>query len=179
MANALARRYATALFEIANRQGAVATVDADLQFLAQAVGDPEIRVLALQADTPTRVRRQVLERLVRDAHELVRNLVQVLLERRREAAIDGLHEAFHALVLEARDEVEGVVETPHTLDASTLEALATSVGRQIGKRVTLVPRHTPDLIGGVRVRVGNTLYDGSVASALDELRWKMLVAPLP
>ena len=79
----------------------------------------------------------------------------------------------------ARGEVEGEVETPKPLDQDQLADLEKAASQTFGKRVSLSMRINPDLIGGVRVRVGNTLYDGSIETALEELERRLMEAPVP
>jgi F-type H+-transporting ATPase subunit delta len=174
----LAKRYAAALFQVAQDKGVVDTVGADLQTLHAALQDPDVRAAVASPDSSPAIRRNVLEKLVAGKHELLGNLVQVVLARRREAMLPDLWPAWRALVMEARNEAEGVVETPHSLTDEDLGRLGQLATRLSGKTVTLSSRIMPDLIGGVRLRVRNELYDGSVKNALEQLQRQLLEAPL-
>ncbi len=174
----LAKRYAKALFAACKDAGAIDAVLADLQAIGAALTDPQVAALITAPDLPSRVRRKVLDKLVAERHQLTKNFVAVLLERRREALLVDLHETFRELVLSDRGELEGVVETARTLEIEAVQQLAAIAGQLTGKTVQLTQRDAPELLGGVRLRVGNTLYDGSVATTLEDLQQQLLAAPL-
>ena len=66
---------------------------------------------------------------------------------------------------EAQGLVEGTVESAKPLPEEQRRAIESTVAKTVGKKVVLATVINPDLLGGVRVRVGNTLFDGSVATA--------------
>ncbi len=176
---ALARRYARALFEVAEEQGATDAVAADLEALAQGFADGAARDVLSDPTVPRNALAEALSKLAADAHPLTRNTLGVVLERRREALLPELHGAFAALVRAARGQMVGVLESAQPLDPAAVAEIEKKTGAALGAAVSLTLRVAPELIGGVRVRVGNTLYDGSVKTALEELERKLMEAPLP
>src|SRR5262249_3043314 len=98
--------------------------------------------------------------------------------RRRTEVLPDLPEAFEALRREARGELHGVVETALPLQPDQLQSIEQAAGRAFGKTVKLVVRQTPALLGGLRIRIGNTLWDGSVKAQLQELERQLMEAPL-
>lgn len=174
----LAQRYAKAMFEVAEGHDALDAVDADLGRLASALRVPAARLVVMSPDTPSEVRGRVVAKLLGDAHQLTRNLVGVVLRRRREAVLLDLSTAFKKLLRASRGKVLGVVETAKSIDEKGLRDLEAYAGKLVGKTVTLEVEVNPDLIGGVRLRLGNTLYDGSVATVLDDLERALMDAPL-
>jgi F-type H+-transporting ATPase subunit delta len=115
MGGATARRYARALFAAASGQNAVDAIAEQLASLHQAFADGEARALVLSPEVPAGVRRRALEKLAGHSHPLLRNLVQVVLERRREAVLPDLQPAFQELVRAARGELSGVISTARPL----------------------------------------------------------------
>jgi F-type H+-transporting ATPase subunit delta len=179
MTSILARRYASALFSAAAADGDSASVGRDLQTLAERLADPAAREAALAPDRPSSLREQALAALTAGMHELVRNLGGVLLARHREALLPDLAPAYRALELEARGETSGEVLSPRPLGAAEL-ARAEALARELtGRHVHLTAAIRPELLGGVQLRIGNTLYDASLATALDELRTHLLAVELP
>jgi F-type H+-transporting ATPase subunit delta len=174
----LAKRYATALHLAAQGQRAADAVDGDLQALAAGLAAPSARTLLLSPDLGAAERDRLLERLGAGRHALVQNLLGVLRERRRLDVLFDLAPAYHALRLHDRGEVEGVAESARPLDASAMSSLAALASRLSGKKVSLTANVQPELLGGVRLRVGNVLYDGSMKSALDQLEQQLLQAQL-
>ncbi len=174
----LAKRYATALFLLSKQQGAVDAVARDAQVLHEALASPAARALLTSPDVGVAERARVLATLSRGRHELVQNLIGVLQHRRRLEVLFDLHPAFHTLLLADRGEVEGVAETPHALGDAELASLQALAGRLSGKKVSLTVAIRRDLLGGVRLRVGNVLYDGSMAATLTQLEQKLMQAAI-
>ena len=165
----LAKRYAVALFTLAVDKGVVDAVADDLVRLHAELVDPAARRLLLSPDVTATERRRVLDALVAGCHDYVRNLVGVLQHRHRLDVLADLPAAFRELWMARRGEVEGTAESAHPLDAAELARLTELAGRLTGKRVVLTGAHRPELIGGVRLRLGNVLYDGSLRAALRQL----------
>ena len=97
----------------------------------------------------------------------------VLQHRRRLEVLADMPTAYRDLFMQDRGEVEGTAESAHPLSAEELTALTTLANRLSGKKVLLTSRHNPDLLGGVRLIVGNVLYDGSLRAALTQLQDKL------
>lgn len=169
----LAKRYATALHVLATQQQAVDAVGADLAAVHAALAAPAARALITSPDVTAAERAGVLGKLVAGRHVLVQNLVGVLQHRRRLDVLFDLSPAYRALVMAARGELEGVAETAHPLGADELAALTALAGQLTGKKVQLTVAQRADLLGGVRLRLGNVLYDGSLRASLDQLQQKL------
>ncbi len=182
----LAKRYASALFALATEQEKAAqeqtgqkvtdAVAADLSALHAALTSPAARAVIMSPDVTATERAALLDKLCSGRVGLLRNLVGVLQQRRRLDVLFDLQPAYQALVMAARGEVEGIAETAHALAADELAALTALAGRLSGKKVHLTTVLRPELIGGVRLRIGNVLYDGSLRAALDQLQVKLTQA---
>jgi F-type H+-transporting ATPase subunit delta len=176
----VARRYAEALFLAAEEASAVPDVDEDLRTLASALADRGRVAFLFDPTLKSREKRRLLEPLVPDLKsQLVRNVVALAIDRRREEVLPMLSRAFHQLALEARGEAEGVVESAAPLPADALREVEEALGRTIARRLRLEPRMNPALVGGLRATIGSRRYDASVLSRLSDLRARMLSAPLP
>ncbi len=174
----LAKRYASALHALAKEQGAVDAVAADLAALHAALATPGARAVISSPDISAKERSALLDTLCSGRNGLLRNLVGVLQQRRRLEVLFDLHPAYRALLMAARGEVEGTAETAHPLEAAELAALTALAGRLSGKQVHLSVAMRPDLLGGVRLRIGNVLYDGSLRASLDQLEKKLAQAAI-
>ncbi|MCR9246941.1 MAG: ATP synthase F1 subunit delta [bacterium] len=177
----LAKRYATALFALAEKADAIDTIAGDLdglhrEFEQDGAPNRATRALLQSPDVGTAERGVVLEKLGHGRHQLVQNLIGVLDHRRRLEVLFDIHPAFRALALEHKGEVEGVLESPHAIDDAQLQEVTAMAAKLCGKKVTLTVRENPDLLGGVRLRVGNVLYDGSLKSALEQLQGQLMQA---
>ncbi len=174
----LAKRYATALHLAAKAAGAVDQVGGDVQALHAALASPAARALVTSPDVKVGERDAILQKLGAGKHPLVQNLLGVLQHRHRLEVLFDLHPAYRALLLEQRGEVDGVVETPQPLAAAQIEELAALASRLSGKKVALTVALRPELLGGVSLRIGNVLYDGSMAAVLAQLEQRLLQSAL-
>jgi F-type H+-transporting ATPase subunit delta len=169
----LAKRYATALHSLAQEQNAVDAVGSDLLAVHEALASPGARALLTSPDVSAVERERVTGNLAKGRHQLVGNLIGVLQHRRRIEVLFDLQPAYRALVMSQRGEVEGVAETAHPLGDAELQALQALAGRLSGKKVHLKVALRRELLGGVRLFVGNVLYDGSLQKALEQLEQKL------
>ncbi|MBK8976888.1 MAG: ATP synthase F1 subunit delta [Planctomycetes bacterium] len=177
--SSLAKRYAAALLDVATTRNAVDAVAADLEAIHSAVtGDPAVFARLTGPETSQVLRQRLLDRLVEGRHELLRNLVAALARRQRFALLGGLWPVFLELLRAARGETVGVVETARPLDEGRTAALSALAARLAGRQVHLTFRQAPEILGGLRMQIGNTLYDGSVAFALERLRRRLSTVPL-
>jgi F-type H+-transporting ATPase subunit delta len=174
----LARRYATALFEVAESQGATDAVLQDMQQLAEVFGTSAGQAFLADPNTKRAQLEDAVQRTLVHAHALSRNVVGVVLERRRESVLPELAQELRALVQRKAGEAVAMVETARPLADDDRNDLREQLARLTRKRITLEVRDNPELLGGVRVRVGNTLYDGSLLGELMALQHKLLAAPV-
>lgn len=172
----LAKRYAVALHLAAKAAGSVGAVGNDLEGLHLAIQDPTVQKMWSSPEISAQERTRIAQKLAAGKSPLVANLLQVLLRRRRQEVLADLQPAYRALVMAERGEVEGVVESPLPLGAADVAQLQQLAHRLSGKQCQLSVKVRPELIGGVRLIVGNVLFDGSLKSALEQLEQKLLQA---
>lgn len=169
----LAKRYAQALYALATEQGAAEAVGKDLAALHPVLGDPAVAAVITSPDVTATERTRLLEKLTAGRHGLLVNTIGVLQHRRRLDVMFELEPAYRALEMAGRGEVDGVVESALPLESADQQALETLADRLSGKKVSLQVAVRPDLLGGVRLRIGNVLYDGSLRTALVQLEQKL------
>lgn len=174
----LAKRYAEALHALSKAHGVADAVAEQVAAMHSVLATPGARALLLGPDATRQRKLALLEKLTAGGHQLVKSLVGVLEHRRRLEVLFDLHPALRELVMLDRGEVEGVVETPRVLAESEMAALAALAKKLSGKTVFLVQKHKPELLGGVRLCIGNVLYDGSLQAALTQLERRMLQASI-
>lgn len=170
------RRYAQALYEEADRQGHLSQVDQDVDLLRRSLEEaPELARVLKSPVVPRDKKSAVVESLVKPrVAELTYRFVELLIEKKREEQLADMLDAYRAL----RDEQEGIVEADvraaRPLSGEERSRLEDAVGRMAGEpNVRLNLERHPDLIGGVVVRVGDTVYDGSVRHQLASLHERL------
>ena len=175
MIDTVVRRYAQALYEEAAREDAVEKVDADVALIRDTLAESRDLQLFFQSPVISREKKSaVVEKLFTGkVSPVTLRLLRLLVEKNREDRFPSVVEAYLAL----RDEKQGIVEAearmayvPSADELGQLEqALAAKTGKQVRLRVT----QDESLLGVVVVRLGDTVYDGSVRHQLDVLRDKM------
>lgn len=169
-----AKRYAQAAFSIAKEQGTFDEWERDLQRLRDVLSDPTVTEFFESPAVPEDAKqRAIVEVLPNETRRYVRNLALLLLERDRIMQLPQVVEVFHELVLEARGIAVAEVTTAVELTAPEAEEVRERLARIMAKRIEMRVRVDPAIIGGLVVRVGDNLIDGSVRTQLAQLRQRM------
>ena len=167
----IAEVYARALFEVAQGQDKLELVREQLSALAQAL--EENRDLALFFFSPyfsTQEKQGALRRVLTDADEVLVNFLELLIEKHRMPVIFRVREQYERLWEEENRMLPVEVTSAIELDPQTTENLGRTIGERSGRRVTLTAQVDPDILGGIVVRVGNSILDASIRTRLEQLR---------
>lgn len=168
----LAGRYASALFDLANEQGAVAAVESDLAGLARAIA--ESADLAALLHNP-QITRDAAARAVDGVAGLLglapltRNFLGVLANNRRLAALPDAIRAFAAIAAAHRGEVTAEVTSAHPLDDGQIAELAAKLAQSEGATVKIRTSVDPEILGGLIVKIGSRQIDSSIRTRLNSL----------
>lgn len=176
---AVTARWADALFNVAERAGALDEVRHDAERLSSEMARPGVAAFFFGGGVSEAERRSKLDTLVDTLHPVTAKFVRLLFDRRRQEVLQSIGPAFKRRVLEASGEVEGTLESARPLAQAEIDAVAGKVSALVGKRVRLASAVNPELIAGVRVLVGASMLDASVQGRLAGLRQRLLEAPLP
>ena len=172
----IAQHYADALAEVAISQKSADKVRRELRdFLALLRESAQLGVLlgspAVSRANKHAVAQALVERM--GASRTLRNLLFVVIDQRRVGLLPEIQQAFDARL----DDLEGVaradVTTARELNERERKQLRTVLERLSGRRVEANYELDPALIAGAVVRVGSTIYDGSVRMQLERLRIKL------
>ena len=172
MANeTLARRYATALFELAGESGAVEPVRKDLHTLSEAIYEDEsTKGFFLSPVIDRKEKERVLAAAFENkAHNIALHGLLLLVRKRREALLREIVVQYDALEQRARGAEPLVVTSAKQLSEGELRSLVERLEKVYGKRFDVQQRVDPTLIGGVRIMMGDRRIDGSVEGRLEEL----------
>ena len=171
LARSTARRYAEAAFEIAERDDSMEAWLASLAVAEERLVDPEVARFLSNPSVPATSRVDVLERIVGDdVSGAQRNLLSLMVRRGRFEQLPAVIREFRRLYRLREGIVEATVTSAANLDDAEVQALQTRLEAMTGKRIELSQKVDPALLGGVQVRVGDQLIDGSVAGRLERLR---------
>jgi len=166
-----ARRYGRALFEVALEQGSLDSVRADLKLLGAVLSDAETSAALADPRIDDRQKRGLLDKAFGDfLHEHTRHLFGVLEARKRLVLLVQIPTAFAELLDAHEGRQRGVLESASTISDPDRQTVEASLSQKTGLKVSLETIINEDLLGGVRVTLAGTRYDGSVRGHLDRLR---------
>jgi F-type H+-transporting ATPase subunit delta len=172
----VAGRYANALFELALDAKSLASVEADLgRFASLIAASPDLQRLikspVFSADEQLRAVSALLDKA--EIRGLVGNLVRVVAGNRRLFAMPEIIVAFRRFVARHRGEVAAEVTSAEPLNERHVAALKDALKASLGKDVSLDQKVDPALIGGLIVKVGSRMIDGSLRTKLNSLKLAM------
>src|SRR5579871_4404661 len=167
----LAQVYARALFEVAREQGKLDELREQLAQFAEAVeSDRQLAVFFFSPYFSTAEKEQGLERILPGADESFVNFLKLLIEKHRMPVLFRIRGAYQSLWDEENKVLPVEITSAIENDPATTESLGNTIGERAGRKVTLAARVDPDIIGGIVVRVGNSILDASIRNRLEQLR---------
>jgi F-type H+-transporting ATPase subunit delta len=173
----ISRRYAKALLEIGVQQQTYDALGKELDRAADTLRQsPELRVALENPIFPIEKRKLILDELSRRLalSKTVRNFVMLLADKGRISALPDIARAHRTLVDEHAGRIRAVVTSARPLDPMLETRLKTALEKSSGKTIILEKREDPAIVGGLVTQLGDTVYDGSVRTQLQQLREELL-----
>jgi len=179
--DALAGVYARSLYELAEEAGGrdkiVEVADEIEQVCELARGDRAFREFLGSPIIDRGRRADALRGIFRErVTDLVLRFMLVLNDRGRLDHLESIAGSYDHLVHEAFGRVEVDVFTPGTLDPEQVRSLEQRIGAALNKEPVVYTYTDPDMIGGLKLRIGDQLIDGSVAARLRRIRQNLLTS---
>ena len=173
VSGSLARRYAKAMFDLATTPAARDSFGNELRAIAKAMHESN-ELITLLANPAIRKgdRRKVLDALLAriGAQQLIKNLVNLLLDGERLATLPAISRELDAMIAAKSNKVTAEIVSAKPLDPAQLSQITATLQKLSGKQVTVNKREDPALLGGVVAKIGDTVYDGSLRTQLRNLR---------
>lgn len=165
-----ARPYAQAAFDEAQKLSDLKGWSEMLTSLAETMGNPEIRAVV----TSPRVAKAQLESLMDgllgdQAKPQQRNFVRILVDNQRLLILPEIASIFEVLRAEAEKTVNVVVDSAFELTAAQQDKIVSSLKKRMGREIKLVCKVNKELLGGVVIRAGDKVIDGSARTRLGEM----------
>jgi F-type H+-transporting ATPase subunit delta len=164
------RRYADAAFEIALRDGSVETWRKELDAAAKSSTAGELESVLANPAIPLEDRVTVAEKVFAELSAPVRNLILLMVRRHRIEQLPRVATEFRRLDDKRNGLTHAVATSAAALEANEVQAITARLEELTGGRIALETAVDPSLLGGLVVRVGDRLIDGSVRSRLERLR---------
>ena len=172
----IARRYAIALADVVIKRGEAQAVQAELlQWGNMIASNALLREAFSNPTIPYEQKRSLLLDLISKTRVLptTASFLQVLLRNQRLSEIGEVNKRFARILDQRAGVVAAEVMTARPLVPKSVAALQQKLAGVTGKKVRLTFATDQDLIGGMVVRVGSTVYDGSVRNQLDQVERKL------
>jgi F-type H+-transporting ATPase subunit delta len=167
----LAQVYARALFEVAREQGKLDLLRDQLAQFADALEkDRQLAIFFFSPYFSTAEKEQGLARVLDGADQSFVNFLRLLIEKHRMPVLFRIRAEYERLWDEENKVLPVEITSAIELDPATTESLGNRIGERAGRKVTLAARVDPEIIGGIVVRVGNSILDASIRNRLEQLR---------
>ncbi|HZL47587.1 MAG TPA: F0F1 ATP synthase subunit delta [Solirubrobacteraceae bacterium] len=167
----LARVYGRSLFEVASEQDKLDVLREQLAQFAEALEQSnELRVFFFSPYFSSSEKQDALGGLLEGADEQLVNFLKLLIENHRMPVIFRVRGEYERLWEQENRMLAVEITSAIELDSSTTEHLGKRIGERAGRKVTLTARVNPDILGGIVLRVGNSILDASIRNRLEQLR---------
>jgi ATP synthase F1 delta subunit len=167
----IAKVYARSLFEVARERGKLDRVREQLgQFVDALNENRELAVFFFSPYFSIKEKQDALGRVLEGADEIFLNFLELLIEKHRMPVIFRIRQALEQLWEEENRTLPVEITSAIELDEGTTESLATQIAERAGRKVKLSTRVDPEILGGLVVRVGNSILDASIRNRLEQLR---------
>ncbi len=169
------RAYASAVLAVLEAEGAVEAAEPELRSVARAIDDnDELRAGLTDKQLPLGRRLSFVESEVLEAaHPATRTVLALLIAAERITSLVAILDAIAERVAEQRDRVVAEVTVAVEVDQSRRDALKAALERATGQTLDVRFAVDPEVVGGVRARVGDTVIDGSLLRRLTDLRTRV------
>jgi F-type H+-transporting ATPase subunit delta len=172
----LAGRYAIALFDLANEEKKLESVSASLAALRQALDDSdELRGLTTSPliGRDEAVRAVAAVAGVMNLDPITTNFLGVLARNRRLSKLGAVIRAFNILAARHRGEISAEVTSAHPLDDGQVDAIKQNLRTRMGRDIAVDLSVDPAILGGLVVKIGSQVIDGSIRTKLNTLAQAM------
>jgi F-type H+-transporting ATPase subunit delta len=167
----IASVYARSLYEVASDSGKLDDVRGQIGQFADALSETrELQVFFFSPYFSTEEKKDALGKAVSGADGAVTNFLELLVEKHRMPAIFRIRRELDRLWENANQLLPVTITSAVELDGSTVEGIERAIGEQTGRKVETTTEVDPDVLGGIVLRVGNSILDASIRNRLEQLR---------
>jgi len=176
MGSVVARRYALALFQIAEEFKLLDQVEEELRVVKEVFDyNEDLRAVLGSPKLPRDKKKEILKAAFGSLNQYVLNTMMLMIDAHREGELAGLADEFIGLANEAKGVATAVVYSIRPLSDEEKTGLSAAFAQKVGKKSLQIENIIDsDLLGGIRLRIGNRIYDGSLRGKLDRLERKLL-----
>jgi F-type H+-transporting ATPase subunit delta len=167
----IAQVYARSLFEVAQEHDRLDVVRDQIGEFADALdGSRELQTFFFSPYFSTEEKKDGLDKALSGEDDVVRNFLAVLIENHRMPALFRIRRELDAMWRDVNKLLPVQATSAVELDEAVTRRIGEEIGRQTGRKVELSANVDPDVLGGIVLRVGNSILDASIRTRLDRLR---------
>jgi len=167
----IAQVYARSLFEVAEEHDNLDDVREQIGQFADALSESrEMQTFFFSPYFSTEEKKQGLEKALDGADETVANFLALLTENHRMPALFRIRRELDRMWRDVNQLLPVQITSAIELDEAVAKQIGEEIGRQTGRKVELTSTVDPDVLGGIVVRVGNSIIDASIRTRLERLR---------
>jgi F-type H+-transporting ATPase subunit delta len=169
------RIYARALFDAAQERDRLVPVRDDFRAFVESTHEvPELQAVLRNPELDRSAKTDLLEPILADSDELVRNFVLLALEKGRAAELDEFEREFETLVAAQERLLTVELTTAYELSEEEAAAIVAQIEQAAGRTVEATRSVDPDLVGGLVLQAGSLRVDASVRGRLERLRQELV-----
>ena len=171
----IADRYSQSIFELAEEAGSTGALFQELAAVGDAMTQrPELLSLLQNPLITRREKRSLIEGILGPkAHSLAQQFLNLLVEKNRVDLYPVIVERLHLKINDHQGLQEATAVTAHELHPSILQLVQRALEKAMAKKIVIRTETNPHLIGGIQIRMGNRLIDGSLRAKLNGLETQL------
>lgn len=172
----VAKRYAQALFMLAEETGSVDEIGKNLDLAAATIyGNEELKAVFTGVQFANVSKKEVLTKIFKDKlNGNVLNFLLLLVEKMRTAYLEDIKVAYHQLMDEKNGIEDATLFTAYPLKDEDAQAIAEALGKSVGKTIRLKTVEDPSLLAGVKLQYGDRIIDGTAKARLESMRKRLM-----
>jgi F-type H+-transporting ATPase subunit delta len=167
----IASVYGRSLFEVGKEQDKLDVLKEQLDQFADELGsNRDLQMFFFSPYFSSQEKKDAVGKVLEGADEYFVRFLELLAERHRLPAVFRIRREFDRLWAEENKQLPVTITSAVELDKDTMDNLGKKIEEQTGQTIDLTAKVDPDLIGGLRMQVGNMVYDATIRGRLDKLR---------
>jgi len=174
--SAVANRYAVALFQVAKEKQLLEQVEEDLRVVREVVsGNTELSQILKTPKVSKEQKAQLIKNAFSTVNPYVQNILLILIDRHREDQISEVADQFIKLANDEKGIADAKVATVRPLTEEERQTLSSTFAAKVGKKTLRIENIVDtNLLGGIKLQIGNRIYDGSLRGKLERLEHQLL-----
>ncbi|WP_335872980.1 F0F1 ATP synthase subunit delta [Bacillus sp. 2205SS5-2] len=176
MSKAVAKRYALALFELAQNNNQIDSVEEEMVAVKSVFEQNEPFLELLQSPKLSRdEKKRLMNEAFNSASPIVLNTLKLLIDQKRQEHVIAVADQYIHLANEAKGVAEATVYSTKPLSEVEKIAVSATFAPKVGKKTLKIENKIDsNLIGGLKLRIGNRIFDGSIAGKLTRLERQLI-----